>query len=38
MAQLGSSGYGDSSSGGDALIAEGFEILKEELPEDYDPT
>ena len=37
-------GYGgqnagfDSSSGGDALIAEGFEIMKEELPEDYEPT
>lgn len=28
----------DSSSGGDALIQEGFEILEEELDENYEPT
>ena len=28
----------DSSEGADALLAEGFEVLKEELPEDYEPT
>jgi centrosomal protein CEP164 len=28
----------DSSSGGDALIQEGFEILEEELDEDYEPS
>ena len=32
-----SGGY-DTSSGGEALMAQGFEIMKEELPEDYDPT
>lgn len=35
--QYASGGFTDSS-GGDALIAEGFEILEEELDEDYDPT
>ena len=29
--------YADSTSGGEALIAEGFEILEEELDSDYDP-
>jgi centrosomal protein CEP164 len=31
-------GLVDSSSGGDALMANGFEILEEELDEDYDPS
>lgn len=31
-------GMYDSSSGGEALLEQGFEILKEELPEDYEPT
>jgi len=28
----------DSSSGGETLMQEGFEILEEELDEDYDPS
>lgn len=28
----------DSSSGGEALMANGFEILEEELDENYDPS
>ena len=32
-------GYqGVDSSSGDALLANGYEILEEELDEDYDPT
>lgn len=34
----GQAGFDSSSGAADALIAEGFEIMKEELPEDYEPT
>lgn len=38
--QVPSGGLIDSSNGtaGEALIQEGFEILEEELDEDYEPT